>query len=202
MRQHLTLKAPYTCKMIIAYLGRNVKEYRRNCLKFLEELDLLCPACGGKTSCHGVYDRHIHMGDEIEWITLQRVICGRCRRTHAVIPDFIRPYKHYSACDTEMALRDHEDGTPLDKIETTASMPTLKRWVAEFRSRGKQAAGALRSILYRYYERLANELEASGAKVFRMIERLLELLPEIESSHLAIGETNMWLTNHMAGFFV
>jgi len=35
-----------------------------------------------------------------------------------------------------------------------------------------------------------------------MIDRLLDLLPEVESSHLAIGEANMWLTNHMAGVFV
>jgi uncharacterized protein (DUF983 family) len=192
----------YLGNMIIAYLGRNVKEYRRNCLKFLEGLDLICPKCGGKTSSHDSYDRHVHIGEGIEWISLFRVICGRCGKTHAIIPDFIRPYKHYSACDTEMVLRDQEDGIPLDEIETAASISTVRRWVAEFRHRGRQAAGALRSILYRYYGKLVNELEAARTKIFRMIERMLELLPEVESSYLAIGEANMWLTNHMAGVFV
>jgi len=192
----------YLGNMIIAYLGRNVKEYRRNCLRFLEELDLICPICGGETSFHDDYDRHVHMGEEIEWITLFRVICGKCGKTHAIIPDFIRPYKHYSACDTEMALRDQEDGIPLEEIETAASISTLRRWVAEFRYRGWQAVGALRSILYRHYGRFINELEAASTKVFHMIERMLELLPEVESSHLAIGEANMWMTNHIAGVFV
>lgn len=188
--------------MIIAYLGRNVKEYRKNCLKFLGELDLICPKCGGKTSFHDSYARHIHIGEKIEWITLYRVICGKCGKTHAIIPDFIRPYKHYSACDSELVLRDQEDGIPLEEIETVASISTIRRWVGEFKHRGRQAAGALRSILYRHYGRFINELEAASTKVFRMIERLLELLPQIESSHLALGEANMWLTNYPAGVFL
>jgi uncharacterized protein (DUF983 family) len=188
--------------MIITYLGRNVKEYRKNCLSFLEGLELTCPQCGGRTSFHDSYDRHVHIGEKIEWISLFRVICGKCGKTHAIIPDFIRPYKHYSACDTEMVLRDHEDGIPLDNIEIAASISTVRRWVAEFRHRGRQVSGALRSILYRYYGKLVNELEVASTKVFHMIERVLEMLPEVESSHLAIGEANMWLTNHMAGVFV
>lgn len=192
----------YLGNMIIAYLGRNVKEYRRNCLKFLEGLELICPKCGGGTSFHDSYDRHVHMGEEIEWITLSRVICVKCGKTHAIIPDFIRPYKHYSACDSELVLRDQEDGMPLEEIETAASTSTLRRWVEEFKHRGRQAAGALRSILYRHYGKFVNEFEAAGAKIMSIIERMLEILPEVKSSHLAIGEANMWLTNHMAGVFV
>ena len=201
--QHLNPQSPtYLDNMIIAYLGRNVKEYRRNCLKFLEELKLTCPICSGNTSFHDSYDRHVHVGEEIEWISLFRVICVRCGKTHAIIPDFIRPYKHYSACDAELVLRDQEDGIPLEEIETDASISTLRRWVAEFRHRGRQALGALRSILYRHYGKFVNELKVAGTKLFGMIERILGLLPEVESSHLAIGEANMWLTNHMAGVFV
>ncbi len=188
--------------MIIAYLGRNVKEYRRNCLQFLEELDLICPKCSGRTSFHDSYTRHVHIGNEIEWITLFRVICGKCGRTHAIIPDFIRPYKHYSACDAELVLLDQEDGIPAEEIETAASISTIRRWVKEFKHRGQQAAGALRSILYKYYGKFINELELACTKTFGMIERLLELLPQIESSHLAIGEANIWLTNYLAEIFV
>lgn len=163
---------------------------------------MICPKCGGGTSFHDDYARHVHIGEKVEWVTLYRVKCSKCGKTHAIIPDFIRPYKHYSACDTEMALRDQEDSIPLEKIETAASISSLRRWVAEFEDRGRQAAGALRSILYRRYGRLINELEAASTKIFQMLERMLELLPEVESSHLAIGEANMWLTNHMAGVFV
>jgi len=85
--------------MIIAYLGRNVKDYRENFLRYLEGLELICPECGGRMVFHDNYKRHVHINEMVEWITIQRVICHKCKRTHAVIPDFIRPYKHYSACD-------------------------------------------------------------------------------------------------------
>ena len=202
--QHLTLKAlkHNQINMIIAYLGRNVKDYRSNCLKYLEELNLICPKCEGKTSFHGSYSRHVHIEEEIEWITLFRVICDKCGKTHAIIPDFIRPYKHYSACETELVLRDQADGIPLEKIKTTASISTLKRWVKEFMYRGQQAAGALRSILCRYYGKFINELEFAEEKIFDTIERILELLPQIKSSYLTIGEANIWLTNWLAEIFI
>ena len=62
------LKVPTHCKMIIAYLGRNVKDYRKNFLRYLEKTKFFCPVCG---------------------------------KTHAILPDFIRPYKHYPAADIE-----------------------------------------------------------------------------------------------------
>lgn len=192
----------YLGNMIIAYLGRNVKEYRKYFLKYLESYDLRCPECGGKTNFHDDYSRHVHFGEEIEWITLYRVICSRCGKTHAIIPDFIRPYKHYSACDSELVLQDNEDGIPAQEIETAASISTIQRWISEFKHRGQQAVGALRSILYIYYRKSISDLELAGMKVLSMIERILDALPQTESSHLTIGETNMWLTNHMAGFFV
>lgn len=202
MRKHLTLKVPTHCNMIIAYLGRNVKEYRKNFLQYIGKLDLRCPECGCRSMFHDSYDRHIHIGESIEWITLYRVICTGCRKTHAVIPDFIRPYKHYSACDIELALRDCEDGIPVEKVDATASVSTVRRWIAEFQERSRQAAGALRSLLYRLYEKTLNELELAGMKIFALLEYLISKFPEIESSHLAIGDTNLWVTNHMAGIFV
>jgi len=63
-----------------------------------------------------------------------------------------------------MALRDQEDGIHLEEIETSASISTLRRWVEEFKHRGLQAAGALRSILYRHYNKFINELEAANDK--------------------------------------
>lgn len=188
--------------MIIAYLGRNVKDYCKNSLKFLVQLEIICPICHGKTTFHNSYRRHVHIGEEIVWIIIYRVKCSRCGKTHAVIPDFIRPYKHYSTCDTELVLRDYEDCIPVEKIETTACISTARRWIKEFKHRGQQAAGALRSILCKHYYRLVSELELVNSKIIAIIERLLDLLPEIESSNLSIGETNIWLTNHLAGFFV
>jgi hypothetical protein len=188
--------------MIIAYLGRNVKDYRQNFLRYMEALELNCPECGGKTSYHDSYNRHVHIGEVVEWIAIYRVKCSKCNVTHAVIPDFIRPYKHYSACDSEMALRDMEEGIPAEKIETAASISTLKRWMAEFREKGPQAAGMLRSLLYKLYRHTVSELIFTGLNIFATLERILTEFPDIESSNLTIGEANLWVTNHLTGNFI
>jgi hypothetical protein len=191
--------------MIIAYLGRNVKEYREHFLQCLASLVLVlrCPVCDGIVTFHDSYDRHVHIGDIIEWIIIHRVKCnGECGGTHAIIPDFIKPYKHYSACDIELALRDMEDGISAEKVETAASVSTLKRWMAEFREKGHQVAGALRSLLYKLFEKTVNELIFTGLNIFCTLEKVLAEFPDIESNNLAISEANLWLTNHMAGVFL
>ena len=195
-------QSPTQCKMIIAYLGRNVKDYRKNFLRYLEKLILLCPVCSSNTVFHDCYDRHIHIDEKIDWISIQRLKCLGCGKTHAVLPDFIRPYKHYSACDAEIVLRDHEEGIPVEQIETAASISTVIRWIKEFNHNGQQMVGALRSLLFRYTGRFVNELKLVYRKTFGIMEQLLQVLPQIESSNLTIGETNIWLSNHMLGFFV
>lgn len=82
-----TQSPAYIDNMIIAYLGRNVKDYRKNFLGNLEKLKVLCPVCGSNTVFHDSYDRHVHIDKKVEWIVIQRVICVSCRKTHAVIPD-------------------------------------------------------------------------------------------------------------------
>lgn len=190
------------CKMIIAYLGRNVKDYRKNFLRYLERIEFLCPVCGSNTVFHDCYDRHVHIDDKIEWIVIQRVICVDCGKTHAILPDFIRPYKHYSAADIEFILRDVEDGTTYEQVEATASISTVKRWVKEFRQRGFQAIGALRALLNNNFDKTINEIRLTGLKIFGTLEYILDNFPKIESNSLSIGDANIWLTHHMAGVYV
>ncbi len=188
--------------MIIAYLGRNVKDYRENILRYLEVLELICPKCGSRTVFHATYERHVHIDEIVEWLTIQRVICSECGGTHAVIPDFIRPYKHYSTYDSEMSLRDVDNGIPVEQVETAASVSTLRRWVAEFREKSHQAVGALKAILLRLYANVISEPQLFGLKTFGVLERILEKLPRIRSSSFVIGDANIWLTNYIAGIFV
>jgi uncharacterized protein YbaR (Trm112 family) len=195
-------KASTPSIMIIAYLGRNVKDYRENFLRYLEELDLTCPYCSGRTNLHATYERRVRIEEIVEWLTIQRIICKECRSTHAVIPDFIRPYKHYSACDSEAALRDIEDGIPFEQVETAASTSTLRRWAAEFQEKSRQAAGALKAILFRVYEKVINELFLIGLKQFGVLEKILKIFPEIKSNNLTIGDTNIWLASHAAGLYI
>lgn len=188
--------------MIIAYLGRNVKDYRKNFLRYLERLEFLCPACGTRTVLHGCYDRHIHTDEKIEWLTIQRVKCIGCGKTHAVLPDFTRPYKHYCAADIEFTLRDVENGAATEQANTSASTSTVKRWVRDFKNRGFQAVGALRALLHSVFNETINEIKLTGLKIFGALEHILDAFPTIESNSLAIGDANIWLTHHMAGIYV
>lgn len=188
--------------MIIAYLGRNVKEYRKNFLRYLDRFKFLCPVCGSNTRLHDSYNRHVHIDEKIEWIIIQRVICAGCGKTHAVIPDFIKPYKHYCTADIEFTLRDIEDGAATEQANTVASTSSVKRWVREFKNRGYQAVGALRALLHKVFDKTINEIKLTGLKIFGALEHILDAFPTIESSKLAIGDANIWLTHHMAGIYV
>ena len=192
----------YLGNMIIAYLGQNVKDYRKNFLRYLEGLELLCPVCGSNTGFHDCYDRHVHVDEKNEWIVIQRVICLGCGKTHAVLPDFIKPYKHYSAADIEFALRDVNTGIAFEQVETAASTQTVKRWFRELKEKGTQAAGALRAMLNKFSGKIINELTLVGLNIFEALECILRQLPEIESNGLAIGDANIWLTHYMEGIYV
>lgn len=202
MSPHLKAQSLHTSSMIIAYLGRNVKDYCKNYLRYLEELELICPGCGNRTVFYATYKRHVRIEEAVEWLIIHRVICKACKRTHAVIPDFIRPYKHYSAYDSEMSLRDIDNGIPVEQVETVASVSTLRRWAAEFQEKSHQAAGALKALLFNLYNKTVNELELYRLKLFETLEKILKEFPEIESNNLLIGDLNIWFTNKMAGMFI
>jgi hypothetical protein len=185
--------------MIIAYLGQSVKTYLNHFMRHLDALELRCPCCGGGTISHGSYERHVHIADTIEYIPIQRVKCSSCNKTHAVIPDFISPRKHYSTCDIEFVLNDLEEGLKPEQVESEASVQTIRRWWAEYKDKLPQTVGALRSLLYRVFNKTVNELLMTGVKGFALLEHMLEAFPAIGSGGLVMGEANMWLSSHWTG---
>lgn len=195
-------QSPTQHKVIIAYLGRNVKDYRENFLRYMEKLEFKCPVCGNSMVFHDCYDRHVHIDEKIEWIVIQRVICVGCGKTHAILPDFIRPYKHYAAADVEFVLRDVEDGATYEQVDATASISTVKRWVKDFGQRGRYAIGALRALLNNIFDKTINEIRLTGLKIFETLEYILDNFPKIESNSLSIGDVNIWLTHYMVGIYV
>lgn len=148
------------------------------------------------------YNRHVHIGDSVEWIKIYRFECMSCNRTHAILPDFICPRKHYSACDIEFVLKDVEDNIPAEDIETTASISTVKRWIKEFGEKVKEAAGSLKSLLYTIVSKTISEIVLSNLTPFKLLERLLKEFPEIDNSNFVIGEANIWLLNNTAGIYI
>ena len=47
-----------------------------------------CPSCGRAMSFWGSYTRYLRVGEVVR-LVVRRVRCGRCRCSHAVLPDFV-----------------------------------------------------------------------------------------------------------------
>ena len=87
----------------------------------------------------------------------------------------------------------------LDQVESEASLQTMRRWWAEYKDKLEQSAGALRSLLFRLFDKTVNGLSMMGIKGTALLERVLEAFPPIDSSGLVMSEANQWLSSHCTG---
>lgn len=156
----------------------------------------MCPACGSRTTYHGFYPRKIKIGDTRESITILRVKCNSrdCCKTHAVLPDFISPRKHYSGADIEGVIEDFDAGIVVKNINTPADISTVRRWIIEIQDKSKNIAGSLKSLAFVKYGRIKSTLAHTSDAVLGLIFEALTQLPQIESSGLKLGEANIWLS--------
>ena len=71
-----------------------------------------CPKCGciDNFSFHCTYDRNLSFvlnSEVVNYVvTVTRVICNSCSSTHAILPDFIVPYKIMSFCSICNIVKD------------------------------------------------------------------------------------------------
>ena len=76
--------------------------YKKNILDYKGKLEWGCPICDAKHSLqrHGTYDRSLILlcNDSFKEVTLtiQRVKCSVCNRTHAILPWDVVPFGLYS----------------------------------------------------------------------------------------------------------
>jgi len=111
---------------IIAYLGFTVKEYENDSMEHLCALTIYCPKdINAQMTIHSHYLRRIKETGEM--IAVYRLICPECGKTIAVLPDFLLPYKQYSANEIEAVMIDAESMSVYD-IETKASVRTVQRY--------------------------------------------------------------------------
>jgi len=54
--------------------------------------------------------------------------------------------------------------------------------VGEYKDKLPQAVGALRSLVYRVFNKTVNELLMTGVKGFTLLEHMLEAFPRIDDS--------------------
>lgn len=101
----------------------------------------ICPSCGvsGFCRCHDSYERNLidfsKGKTRFEKITVHRVVCRKCRHTHAVLPDVMIPYRQYSLLFVLRVLMEyflHRQTVAglCDRFEITVAV--LYRWRALF----------------------------------------------------------------------
>ena len=189
--------------MIIAFLGESINSYRIDFLQFLAVLTLRCPFCGSATHWHSWYARSVK-GEE-QSLRILRVRCCGCAKTHAVIPDFLSPYKQYPQAVQQAVLEQAlESGVPVEQIEigedpqdevavTPPSVETMRYWIRSYRQKERQCVGALVSLLERSGQHIAHWGE--GFVFYRHLITCFERLfsRRLRASCL-LGQVNILLT--------
>jgi hypothetical protein len=100
---------------------------------------------------HAWYDRWVYENEESLLLHIARYRCGRCNKTHAILPDFIAPYRRHTIASVENAIIEVlEDGKTIEATTGPQSIETTGRWVRRFRQHADHIAGALESFLYRF----------------------------------------------------
>ncbi|MFT9497992.1 DUF6431 domain-containing protein [Anaerosolibacter sp.] len=168
----------------------------------MSQKDFVCPKCEGSTHFHGFYERKLKFADSVIVTTIARVKCTFCNATHAVLPDFISPRKHYSAAEVEDVIVDKENGTPDEHIDSSASVSTIKRWLKAFNSKAPNILGALQSILFSLYGVIASAISISTLSWLSRIKDIINQFPDIECSNMILSKTNLWILSHFQDIYI
>lgn len=136
--------------MIIVFLGSSVNEYKAHSLTFLSNITPICPVCEHYCHFHGWYKRKVRDDDGVQVISVPRVKCVQCNKTHIILPDFLAPHKQYIQQIREAVVQGAvEKNVPAEKLPGAQAVSTSRRWIRGFKSMSTSLAGALTSILMR-----------------------------------------------------
>jgi hypothetical protein len=166
----------------------------------LDKGDIVCPICGGPLKVHGIHARHVIDGYGTRhdgWAAQAR--CRACNKYPTLIPEFIMPYKHYTAEVIEAVLWEREEAGGLGLSSCPADGSTMQRWVAQFNRRGAMAVGWLLSILYTVFGQHLSALELQGKGAMEQLARITQALPNPGAAGV-VGKANVILSRHNYGF--
>lgn len=158
-------------------------------------IDRTCPLCRGDCIRHGFYERYIIVGQENLLIVILRLKCKGCGKTHAVIPEFLRPYSPYQQDIREKAIELMYQG--MRRAEAARKMglsrELLRWWQKTFERRAPEVILAIQSMFHEtvieaartWWERLKSLIE----KLRNMVETVL-----IEANILAnLSGLRVWI---------
>jgi len=177
---------------IIAYLGTTINEYIVKVLLFLSALEFYCPVCGEKMSRHGKYPRQIKDKKATIWIYRFKCKNKKCKKTVAILPDFLTPYKQYSADEIELVLLDSAVNKP-EQINAEASLATVRRWINEYEDKMKTWVSNLKSILMTRTGKVISE-NRLDCRYIEQLSIILEEMPAIKSRGNILGTTMIYIS--------
>ena len=169
---------------IIAYLGKDINDYQANRAKYLKTLRFYCPKHGLELTFHAKYDRHVKDSNAV--ISIHRLGCplDECHYTQAILPDFLQPYKQYSANEIEAVLIDAQTCVSALDINSEASISTVRRWISEYRPILDEKISQLKTAIFQIAKKVVNETVLETTRPMETIQRLLSLLPAIRRSNI------------------
>jgi len=197
------VKAQRKTMPIIMYLGGNVKEYEEKSERIITEAisggRLLCELCLKAMARHSSYERG--KKETGEKLTITIVWCSKCRKWHALLPDFLLPRKHYSGNEIESVIIDSAT-LPVNQICTEASEATVWRWIEQVGDRIRQAVSLLKYIFGRAGQAVS-EAAIDAGHCYEELELILEKAPqEIRCSGNRLGLANIWLGRNAAAAYI
>jgi len=179
---------------IVMFLGQEVKEYEEKSAEIIKraisEGKVRCELCLHPMIKHSSYMRGIK--ETGEQIRITMVWCKKCRKWHALLPDFLLPCKHYSAKEIECVIIEGA-ALPVDEIDTEASESTARRWIKLVGERIEQAVSKLKYHFGRGRQAVS-EVAIDAGYCFCELEQVLEMAPAIvKCSGNKLGLANIWL---------
>ena len=189
---------------IVIFLGKDVNEYNEISLKTIKNAinnkKLLCEYKLAPLKIHLHYTREIKYGAnklEKAKIKIYFLICKECERQHghAVLPDFLSPYKQYSADEIESVIIDSAS-QPVSEIDTEASESTIRRWIKHVGGRITRAVSVLKAV-FMDVGRVIAEVRLTPGHCYSELEQLLEMAPgTLKYGGNKLGLANIWLSRH------
>jgi len=135
--------------IIVTNLGQNVNEYKvwlealaAGLRWAVERLPRTCSVCGGRFQRYGKYPRYAGF----DLIAVQRVYCKACRKTHAVLPSFLAPYRPYEMFRVERVFNlrlAKASWSTISRYMPEVPLRVMQRWMQRIRKEALKAAGFL-----------------------------------------------------------
>ena len=182
---------------IVMFLGSTVKEYEKESKEKIKSAiskgELLCELCLHPLAIHSSYERGIK--ETGERIRIEMVWCRKCRKWHALLPDFLLPCKHYSGDEIEGVIIDAGTMADVSEIDTVASESTVRRWIKQISERIDQAIGKLKYNFGRGGHAVS-EVAINAAYCYNQLEQVLEMaMRPVKCCGNKLGLANIWLSS-------